>query len=65
MTAKFEEVKTLIVGELYTQAQDECDNGVNECITLENALMNIHGKLVDKFGADELFSDLLAVIETI
>lgn len=65
MTDKFNEVKTLVAGGFYTQAQDECDNGVNMCITLENALMNIHSKLVDKFGADDLFSDLLAVIDTI
>ena len=65
MIAKFNEVKTLVAGEFYTQAQDECDNGVNMCITLENALMNIHSKLVDKFGADELLDDLQAVIETI
>ena len=65
MTDKFTEVKTLIEGGYYPQAKDECDNGVNMCITLENALMNIHSKLVDKFGADELLDDLQAVIETI
>lgn len=65
MTEKFTEIKTLIAGELYPQAQNECDNGENECITLANALQNIHSKLIDKFGEDELFNDFMAVIETI
>lgn len=65
MIAKFNEVKTLVAGEFYTQAQDECDNGVNECTELKNALENIKGKLIDKFGEDELFNDFQAVIETI
>lgn len=65
MIAKFEEVKSLVAGELYTQAQDECGNGVNECIELKNALENIKGKLIDKLGEDELFNDFQAVIDTI
>ena len=44
MIAKFNEVKTLVAGELYTQAKDE--NGVNMCIELKNAFENIKGKLI-------------------
>ncbi len=64
MTAKFNEIKGLIPT-YPTQAQDECDNGANECVELKNALENIKSKLEDKFGADDLFLDFQAVIETI
>lgn len=65
MIAKFNEVKTLVAGEFYTQAQDECDNGVNECTELKNSFENIKGKLIDTFGEHDLFNELQAVIETI
>lgn len=66
LTAKFEEIKTLIEGGNYTQAIDECVNGGNECIELRNALENIRAKCIDIFGSHELFDvDFLGVIETI
>lgn len=64
MITKFQEIKGLI--DAYpTQAKDECDNGVNQCIELVNALENIKNKLIGKFGEDELFGDFQAVINTI
>jgi hypothetical protein len=65
LNEKFTEVKTLILSDNLTQAQDECDNGINECTELKNAFENIKTKLIDKFGEDELFSDFQNVIETI
>lgn len=63
---KFAEISTLIGGTNYTQAQDECVNGGNECIELKNALENIKTKCIDLFGSDELFTvDFAAVINTI
>ena len=49
---KFNEVKTLIEGEFYPQAKDECDNGVSACLEAQILLENLLGKFVDK-GCDE------------
>jgi hypothetical protein len=65
LNEKFTEVKTLIDGDYLPQAKDECENGVNECTELKNALENIKTKLIDKFGDDEIFSDFQNIIETI
>jgi hypothetical protein len=65
LNEKFTEVKTLILSDNLTQAQDECDNGVNACAELVIEFGRIKTKLIDKFGEDELFSDFQNVIETI
>lgn len=41
MTDKFNEVKTLVAGGFYPQAQDECDNGVNMCQSVRNYIDEI------------------------
>lgn len=65
LTDKPNEISTLIGGENYSQAQDECSNLIAELNEHKNRLVNIRGKCIDKFGADELFEDFLAVINTI
>lgn len=64
MQDKFNEIKGLIPS-YPSQAQDECDNGVSQCVELKSSFENIKSKLVEKFGEDELFSDFQNVIDQI
>lgn len=60
---KFSTIKTLIQQHLPSQAKDECGNGINnECVNAKSELENIKGKLIDKFGTDELFDDFEAIL---
>lgn len=43
-----------------TQAQDECDNGVSQCVEAKVALDNVKNKLIERYPDDELISVDLA-----
>lgn len=63
MKKKFNEVKQLISGNYYQQAQDECDNGSNISDNARNDFENIKAKMIEQFGDAEIFSDLQNVID--
>jgi len=55
---KFTEVSTLVSGAYYTQAQDECANGVYMSVEAANDLQTIISKMVDA-GIDIEITDAL------
>lgn len=59
---KFTEVKTEIIGTNYTQAEDECDNGL--AISTEAKAMgeNFKGKFADHGISAELLEDFQAYL---
>lgn len=63
MKQKFNEVKSLISGEYYQQAQDECNNGANMSDNARSDFQNIKAKMIEAFGDADIFNDFQNTID--
>lgn len=59
---KFETVKTLIGSANYSQAQDECDNGISISAEAKTAGENFKGKFADAGVSEGLLEDFQAYL---